>query len=63
MSTEQMSEAMVANGLEPERLLDAQGSLVLEDEDIPQVLYFLNEDLFVGSLTSMGFRADKKAAR
>lgn len=63
VSSEQMASAMVLNGLDPDRLIDEHGNLVLSDEDIPQVLYFLNEDLFVGSLTSTGFRADKKAAR
>lgn len=58
-----MKAAMTDAGLDPNVLIDASGELVLAENDIPQVLYFLNEDLFVGALTSTGFRADKKAAR
>lgn len=63
VSAETLRVAMEDNELDPERLLDPQGNLVLEDDDVAQVLYLLNEDLFVGSLTKTGFRADKKAAR
>lgn len=49
--------------LDPDRLLDSKNRLKFEDEDIPEVLQFLNEDLFYGALTQAGFRADKKAAR
>lgn len=55
--------AMLATGLDPNKFMDAQSNLTLENDDIPQVLYFLNEDLFAGALTNAGFRADKKAAR
>ena len=55
--------AMESNELDPQWLVDDQGNLVLEDDDIAPVLYLLNEDLFTGSLTNTGFRADKKAAR
>lgn len=58
-----LERAMEDNELDPSRLVDESGHLILDDEDIPAVLYLLNEDLFVGSLTSTGFRADKKAAR
>jgi len=50
-------------GLEPEKLLDDKGRLILDDEDIPVVLQFLNEDLFVGALSDVGFRADRKSPR
>lgn len=56
-------ERMGDLGLDPSTLLDAEGQLILEEEDIPGVLQFLNEDLFVGALTNAGFRADKKAPR
>lgn len=59
----ELRETMTAVGLNPDELLDDQGQLVLQDEHIPQVLYFLNEDLFYGALTSTGFRADRKAVR
>jgi len=49
--------------LDPDRLLDSKNRLKFEEEDIPEVLQFLNEDLFYGALTQSGFRADKKAAR
>ncbi len=58
-----MTQAMADAGLDPSTLIDADGKLCLEEDDIPQMLYFLNEDLFVGALTTTGFRADKKAAR
>lgn len=61
--SETLRRAMEDNELDPERLLDAGGNLTLSEEDVPQVLYLLNEDLFTGSLTKTGFRADKKAAR
>lgn len=54
---------MTELGLDPSRLLDADGKLILDDDDIPVVLQFLNEDLFSGALTGLGFRADKKATR
>lgn len=63
VSTETLRIAMEDNELDAERLLDSEGNLILEDDDVQQVLYLLNEDLFTGSLTKTGFRADKKAAR
>lgn len=63
VSGETLKRAMEDNELDPNRLLDEAGNLILEEDDIPQVLYLLNEDLFQGSLTNTGFRADKKAAR
>lgn len=60
---EALRKAMMANDLDPDRLLTAGGELVLEEGDIQSVLYFLNEDLFYGSITEVGFRADKKATR
>lgn len=63
VSSETLRTAMEDNELDPSRLLDSDGSLILEDDDVAPVLYLLNEDLFTGSLTNTGFRADKKAAR
>lgn len=60
---EDLRKAMKANDLDPDKLLTAEGELVLEEGDIQSVLYFLNEDLFYGSITEVGFRADKKATR
>ena len=54
---------MEGNEMDPSRFLDAAGNLVVAADDVPQILYLLNEDLFTGSLTKTGFRADKKAAR
>ncbi|MGY2872853.1 hypothetical protein ACVW00_000043 [Marmoricola sp. URHA0025 HA25] len=59
----ELREAMTQVGLDPDRLVDSKNRLTFEDEDIPEVLQFLNEDLFYGALTQSGFRADKKAAR
>lgn len=63
VSSSDLRLAMEEHELDPDRLMDATGSLRFELDDIPQVLYFLNEDLFTGSLSKVGFRADKKAAR
>jgi hypothetical protein len=63
VSSATMTQALTDAGMDPSTLIDAEGKLSLEEDDIPQMLYFLNEDLFVGALTSTGFRADKKAAR
>ncbi|MBP2453479.1 hypothetical protein [Mycolicibacterium lutetiense] len=63
VSTETLRTAMEGNEMDPSRFLDAAGNLVVAADDVPQILYLLNEDLFTGSLTKTGFRADKKAAR
>lgn len=63
VSVATLRTAMEDNELDPQRLLDTDGNLVLEDDDVAPVLYLLNEDLFIGSLTKTGFRADKKATR
>ncbi len=63
VSSETLRKAMEDHELDPNRLLDSEGKLILEEDDIPPVLYLLNEDLFKGSLTNTGFRADKKATR
>ncbi|WP_125458683.1 hypothetical protein [Rhodococcus sp. 1168] len=63
VSTEELRRAMEDNELDASRLLDAEGNLTITADDVPQVLYLLNEDLFTGSLTNTGFRADKKATR
>lgn len=58
-----LRSAMVDAGLDVAVLLDSKGRLTVDDANVPQVLNFLNEDLFAGALTGTGFRADKKAAR
>ncbi len=63
VSAEKLRAEMEALDLDPDALLDSKGRLTMADEDIPEVLQFLNEDLFYGALTNAGFRADKKAAR
>ncbi|GAB2854837.1 hypothetical protein [Nocardioides pacificus] len=63
VSASTIKTRMVDVGLDPTLLLDANGRLRLDDDDIPTVLQFLNEDLFVGALTNVGFRADRKAQR
>lgn len=63
ISPDAMRQAMLNTGMNPGELLDDAGRLKLEAADIPQILYFLNEDLFTGPLSNTGFRADKKAQR
>lgn len=63
VSAEHLRAEMEALELNADALLNNKDRLTLEDEDIPEVLQFLNEDLFYGALTKEGFRADKKQAR
>ncbi|WP_460870314.1 hypothetical protein [Nocardioides pakistanensis] len=63
ITTEEIRSKMAVVGLDHEVLINAQGELTLEEEHIPSVLHFLNEDLFHGVLTNAGFRADRKAPR
>lgn len=63
LTVDDLRSAMKANDLDPDKLIDTSGQLVLEEEDIQPVLYLLNEDLFYGTLSNTPFRADKKAAR
>lgn len=63
VSKEVLREAMQSVELDADSLINADGEFLLEEEDIASVLYFLNEDLFSGSLTQTNFRADKKATR
>lgn len=63
ITIEEVREKMVAVGLDHEALISDDGELTLEEERIPSVLHFLNEDLFHGVLTNAGFRADRKALR
>ena len=63
VSEETLRKEMISLELDPDRLLDKKGRLTFKDEDIPEVLQFLNEDLFYGALTNEGFRADKKASQ
>lgn len=61
--SQKVREKMAELELDQDRLIDSDGNLTFEDDDIALVLQFLNEDLFPGALTGTGFRADKKAAR
>ena len=54
---------MLAAELDPDALINAAGEIVLGDDDVAPVLYFLNEDLFTGALSQTNFRADRKATR
>ncbi|MFS0701270.1 hypothetical protein AB6N24_14970 [Cellulomonas sp. 179-A 4D5 NHS] len=60
VTSQQLRDAMIEHDLDPDTLLDANGDLILDEADIPTILQFLNEDLFVGTLSSTAFRADKK---
>jgi hypothetical protein len=59
----QLRLSMIDHGLDPTKLLDSRGRIVFADGDIATVVQFLNEDLFVGGLSSTPFRADRKQAR
>jgi hypothetical protein len=63
ITQEKLTETMTKVGLDPGVLLNSQGQIEFADEHIPTVLQFLNEDLFYGAITNLGFRADKKAPR
>ncbi|QNN52314.1 hypothetical protein [Nocardioides mesophilus] len=63
ITSDRIRETMTQVGLDPDVLLTDAGELEFADEHIPTVLQFLNEDLFYGAITNVGFRADKKAAR
>lgn len=63
VSIDELRDKMTEVGLDPDAHLDSNGQLSLEDEHISTVLNFLNEDLFYGVITQIGFRADRKAPR
>lgn len=62
VSARQLRKAMRDVGLDPESFI-SNGKLIVEESTAGQLLQFLNEDLFVGQLSAMGFRADKKHTR
>lgn len=63
VSTETLRSAMTQCDLDSETLINEDGVLNFDSEDVPTILKFLNEDLFSGSLTNSPFTANKKAAR
>lgn len=63
VTVDELREKMVEVGLDPSAHLNSNGELSLEDEHISTALNFLNEDLFYGVITQVGFRADRKAPR
>lgn len=64
ISAESMKRAMIDCDLDPERHINAEGELVTrDDENLGEFMWFLNEDLYAGSLSSTGFRVDRKATR
>lgn len=63
VTEERLREAMRANNLDEDTFMNEAGELTFDDADVQTVLYFLNEDLFYGSITEVGFRADRKATR
>ena len=64
VSAEVIKTKLEEVGLDVDTLLDEKGQMVFaNDNEAMMALQFLNEDLFVGTLTRTGFRADKKAAR
>ncbi|WP_300908220.1 hypothetical protein [Corynebacterium stationis] len=54
--------AMKECGLDPLKYIQGD-QIIVQQDDVPQILYFLNEDLFAGSISKTNFRVDKKAAR
>jgi hypothetical protein len=63
VTAQELTETMAQVGLDPLVLLNDQGEFEFAEEHVPTVLQFLNEDLFYGAITNVGFRADKKAPR
>lgn len=54
--------AMIDCGLDPLLHFNSADELIATESEIPRFLYFLNEDLFAGSISGENFRVDKKAA-
>lgn len=61
LSVDQIKNAMADCAMEEEDYFDSDGLLKVSDENIAELLYFLNEDLYSGSISGEAFRADKKA--
>lgn len=61
LSVDQIKNAMEDCALEEEDYFDSDGLLKVSDENIEELLYFLNEDLYSGRISGEAFRADKKA--
>lgn len=61
LSPEDVKKAMEDNGMDTRRFFNDENKLSFSPDDVNEVLYFLNEDLYRGVLTGEQFRADKKA--
>lgn len=61
VSSEQLRQSMISVGIDPDEMMDSDGRLNLTEDTVDRAVNFLNEDLFAGSITSIPFRADKKA--
>lgn len=57
----QLKDAMESCELDPEKFFTESGELCVEEGDVADLLYFLNEDLYLGLITGEKHRADKKA--
>lgn len=57
----QLKDAMESCELDPEKFFTESGALCVEEGDVADLLYFLNEDLYLGLITGEKHRADKKA--
>lgn len=62
ISMDHLRAKMQDVGLDPDAMISSNGEILVSEQGIPHLLYFLNEDLFSGVITNQGFRADKKAA-
>jgi len=63
VTPDQMREEMMKHDLEPSDFIEPTGELKCDDSNLHLLLQFLNEDLFVGALSSSSFRAAKKHTR
>jgi hypothetical protein len=61
VTAEMLRKAFEEHGLDADSLLDEHGALCVDEDNVDVVLQVLNEDLFVGTLSSTAFRADKKS--
>lgn len=63
LTASNLRKGMERCDLNPEQYFNEAGELVFDEESLPEVLKFLNEDMFKGALTDALFEVDSKAPR
>lgn len=63
LTTADLRRGMKKCDLDPKQYFNHAGELVFDEKSIPEVLKFLNEDMFKGVLTDAPFEVDSKAPR